>query len=373
MKKLWLLAAILILALFVTACSGNNTEVAPNETPDETSNETNNEVSENNDPDTTTGSGLGTLATVEAISAQWAASGHADTGRPLNYAGGRDGCQPCHSGNGFSQFLTDNPFTPEADAEADVEEGAPVQVPMGCATCHTGAGKDMIELGIAPDGYVPFADGDYDAGTGSALCISCHNGRRDVGALYEAAAAGDIPHDYPHYDAGALFSGEGGMEYPEVSYASSEAHQSNGCTSCHMPETEDGFVSHDFGMEVEYIDATCGSCHKDATDFTVGGDLQARIDALLEELNTATLANVKETTGLDENIVIGSGHGTFPFSFADADGNILKDKEFSLDLVSKEAFVAAYNYVLMSSDKSGGAHNPKYAISLLEESLAALQ
>lgn len=348
----------MILALFVTACSGNNTEVAPNETPDETSNETNNEVSENNDPDTTTGSGLGNLETVEAISAQWAVSGHADATKPLNYAGGRDGCQPCHSGNGFSQFLTDDPFTPQADAEAEIEGGAPIQSTMNCATCHTGLGKELIDTDVAKHELVPFADADFDA-PNSALCLSCHNGRRDVAGLYEEAAAGETPHSYPHHDAGALFTGEGGMEYPDVEYASSTAHKSNGCTSCHMPETEDGYVSHDFGMEIEYVEATCGTCHSGATDFTVGGDLQAEIDALLEELNIAALATVEGA------VEIGTGHGSFPF--LNAEGEVIEEG------ISLEAFVAAYNYVLLATDQSGGAHNPLYAISLLEESLAALQ
>jgi len=358
MKKLWLLTVILILAFFVTACSGDTTEETPKNN--------NNEVSEKNNADATTGSDLGTLGTVEAISLQWEVSGHADTGSPLNYAGGRDGCQPCHSGNGFTQLLTDKPFTPEADAEAaeaagEETEGAHVQAQMGCATCHTGVGKDMIDTGIAPDGYVPFADGNYEAGTGTALCIACHNGRRDTVAMYESWVDGEEKEaSYPHYDAGALFSGEGGMQYPDVTYANSDMHQQGGCTTCHMAETEDGFASHDFGMEIEYIEQTCGSCHKDATDFTVGGTLQAELDALLEELQAAAVATV------DGAARVGTGRTTFPFE--DEAGEAI-----DLENVSTEAFVAAYNYFLISTDKSGGAHNPQYAKSLLEESLKALQ
>lgn len=87
---------------------------------------------------------------------------------------------------------------------------------------------------------------------------------------------------------------------------------------------------------------------------------QAELDALLEELQAAAVATV------DGAARVGTGRKTFPFE--DEAGEAI-----DVENVSTEAFVAAYNYYLISGDKSGGAHNPQYAKSLLEESLKALQ
>lgn len=349
MKKFWSIAVILIVALFLTACSETTTTEAPQE---------NNNASTSLGTNLTTPEDISSIAVIEAISAEWALTGHASTDGPLNSAGTRDGCQPCHSGNGFLQHLSDNPYTPQADEEAGEEVELPMT--MDCATCHTGAGQEMLLTGVT-EGYVPFVDGAYEAGKETALCISCHNGRRDTVDMYEQWASGEgQPTDYPHYDAGALYSGMGGIEYPDVEYANSVGHQLLGCVGCHMPETEEGYVSHNFSMDIADIEASCGSCHSNTSDFSVGGNLQAELDELLEELHDAAVAAV------DGAAAIGMSRLTFPF--VDAAG-----EPVDIEKVSKEAFVAAYNYYLVYSDKSGGAHNPKYAKSLLQESLWKLQ
>ena len=348
MKKLWSISIVLILAFFLAACSGDTSTEPPEEN--------NNLPSETTDPRTE--SDLDSLTMTEKISEEWLLTGHANTGYPLNYAGPRDGCQPCHSGNGFMQHLTDNPYTPQADEEAGEEVKLPTTI--DCATCHIGPGQEMLKTGMT-EGYVPFVDGAYDAGKESALCISCHNGRRDTADMYEQWASGEgKPTAYPHYDAGALYSGIGGMEYPDVEYRNTIGHQIPGCVGCHMPFTDEGYVSHNFSMDIADIEASCGSCHSNLSDFYVGGNLQAQLDELLEELHEAAVAAV------DGAEAIGMSRLTFPF--VDAEGETV-----DLDNVSTEAFVAAYNYYLVKTDKSGGIHNPKYAISLLEESLKKLR
>ncbi len=358
MKKLWSIALVLILAFFLAACSSDDTTTeAPEENNNEASetNETD-ETSETNDAPATTGSGLTNLAITEKISAEWALTGHADTGNALARAGMRDNCAACHSGNGFLQQNTDDPYTPGADEEAGEDVALPRT--MDCATCHTGLGQEILETGVTE---VPFVEGSYDAGKGTALCISCHNGRQDTSDLYQQWYTGEgQPTGYPHYDSGALFSGKGGMEYPDVNYANTAAHQNGGCVSCHMPETEDGYVSHNFSMDPADIDTACGTCHQGATDFAVGGNLQAELDELLEELHELAVAAV------DGAEAVGTSRLLFPF--VDANG-----ERVDLDNVSVEAFVGAYNYYLIYSDRSGGAHNPAYAKSLLQESINALK
>lgn len=358
MKKLWSIALVLILAIFLAACSSDDNTT---EAPEENNNEASETNEESNDSNETSGSDVLNLAVVEAITAEWALTGHASTDSPLNYAGTRDGCQPCHSGNGFAQLLTDNPFTPQADEEA----GEDVELPrtMDCATCHTGVGQEILATGVTPAEYVPFMHEDFDVGQGSALCIACHNGRRDTGDMFEQWASGEgQPTAYPHYDAGALYSGKGGMEYPDANYANTAVHQSEGmgCVGCHMPETEDGYVSHNFSFSIDDVNnsGACASCH--GPDLSIGGDLQAELDELLEELHELAVAAV------DGAVSVGKSRLTFPFE--DANG-----ERVDLDNVSLEAFVGAYNYYLIYADKSGGAHNPAYAKSLLQESINRLK
>ncbi|MDW7674925.1 MAG: ammonia-forming cytochrome c nitrite reductase subunit c552 [Bacillota bacterium] len=303
--------------------------------------------------------GLDQLGIVEAITAEWKNAGHAQPGRPLNYAGTRDSCTHCHAGNGFLQYGTDNPYTPQADVAAgETREEA---MPIGCDTCHSGAGKEMLDTGVTDRSV--FIKGDYEFGSETALCISCHNGRRDTAELYQLWADGKGKTDYPHHGLGALFSGEAGMEYPGVTYARSYAHESVGCTGCHMPKTEDGYVSHDFAMNPEYIDQTCGSCHVGAKDYTVGGNLKAELEGMLAELHDAAVEAVPGATAI--------GMSRLQFPFVDAEG-----KRLDIANVSLEAYVAAYNYYMIKDDLdnfSQGVHNPQYAKSLIRESLKKLQ
>lgn len=288
-----------------------------------------------------------------AISAEWLKTAHASTGETFATESIRNGCQPCHSGTGLERALTDNPYLPEA-------EGADKPRPIDCAACHTGVAQEAIETGVAKAALVPFASEDLKF-PGSALCLYCHNSRRNTADLYEKWASGESrPVDYPHHDAGAIFTGLGGMEYPGVDYPSTTAHQSVGCTGCHMPKTEEGYASHKFNMDPAYIDQTCGKCHQGITEYTLGGKLQAEVDALLAELKELALAKVPGAAD------IGLSRTTFPF--VDENGERL-----NTELVPLEAYVAAYNYYLVSDDQSGYVHNPRYIKALLQESINRLK
>lgn len=311
------------------------------------------DVNYDHDTKTVTIDGMTELEKAAAISAEWAAAAHASTGETFATESIRNGCQPCHSGTGLERALTDNPFLPEA-------EGADMPRPIDCAACHTGVAQKAIESGVAQAALVPFSDVDLEL-PGSALCLYCHNGRRNTPDLYQKWASGEArPVDYPHHDAGAIFTGLGGMEYPDVTYPSTTAHQRGGCVSCHMPKTEDGYASHSFSMDPAYIDQTCGRCHQGITDYTLGGNLKAEVEALLAELEELALAKVPQAAG------IGLSRTTFPF--VDENGERL-----NTELVPLEAYVAAYNYYLVSDDQSGYVHNPRYIKALLQESINRLK
>lgn len=312
--------------------------------------------------------GKNNLAVTTAISAEWATAGHANLGYPLTYAGIRESCQPCHSGNSLQLALTDSPYSPEFQATPDKTyvydtRGTEMPSPIDCATCHSGIGAEMIETGIMPGEFNVYDLGtDWDVGNGNALCYTCHNGRRDANKIYEswATPGATKQRSYPHHAVGALVTGKGGMEYPDATYAHTKAHENMGCIGCHMTETEEGYISHKFsGVDIK----SCQTCHPGATEFTLGGKLQKELEGKLGELEKMLMAQVPDA------VRIGTGNSDFPF--VDQEGKLV-----DINNLSTEVLVGAYNFVTVKQeiDNFGqGVHNPKYAKSLLDESIKRLQ
>lgn len=373
MKKLWLLAAILILAFFVTACSGDTT----NEDP-EGNNNVVNEANDTEEPadteDPVTSSDLGSLEVVSAISAEWLTAGHANVSEPLSYAGIRGTCSVCHSGNALERYGSDDPYTAKGIEGGEVRgtfvvdgHEAELPSPMGCATCHAGPGAEIAQSGVIPaDLASAFGGEEFNVGSSNALCLTCHNARRDVDGLYEAyvngeAGSGDENNtEYPHHGWSSLASGQGGIEYPDVDYAQSEMHLDTGCTGCHMGETEDGYSSHTFAPSVE----TCQSCHPDATDIeSLSAGLAAELEEELAKLEELVLANIPGA------VEIGMAHGTTPAINADGEA-------ISPENIPAEALIGAYNWAVIAQELElggKGVHNPKYAKALISESIAKLE
>lgn len=322
MKKSFLL---LLLAVFLIlfGCSGEEVE---NNIPDEQE------------------QSYSSLETVEVITAEWKSSGHqyavtATAGRGI-------GCAKCHDGVGFSEQLQ----------YEDIEFEPAHQTGIDCQACHTGYGKEIIDSGVVE---LPFMDEPFEGGKG-ASCAACHNGNRDPKELFVQSEAGELErYSYPHYGMNAaLLTGKGGMEYPNSEYIVSIAHSEieDSCVTCHMPETEDGYRKHTFKMDIAYFDQTCGTCHVDVSaTYNIGG-LQDEIKSMLDKLEAAIL----DATGAAR---IDTGGGVF--TYYDANDEVISE-------ISHEAFVATYNWRLVSKDGSYGVHNPLYAKSLLQESYKAL-
>ncbi|MBS4032164.1 MAG: ammonia-forming cytochrome c nitrite reductase subunit c552 [Clostridiales bacterium] len=300
--------------------------------------------------------GISALEMANLITAEWQASGKQFA---MSYAAGRSAntCASCHDGYGFSvkneiNFATEwNPGGANAEMEMNPEH----LTGIGCQACHAGAGLDYMNSGTVE---LPYATID-NAGKGAA-CMFCHSGRRNTAAEYEAYAAGGATRfSYPHYGPAALLTAKGMMEYPDMEYASTGAHANiaDSCVYCHMPETEDGYVSHIFVMDVAFVDQTCGSCHSGIENYNLNG-YQDNVKAMLTQLKEA----VMEATGA---VDITSASGQLVFKAADG-------TSMTTDQISTEAFVAGYNYYGIKSEGSYGVHNPKYTESLIKNSYKAL-
>ncbi len=306
---------------------------------------------------------LTALQVTEKITGEWQQSGKAftyaskDLANPeaTNYSGGatRTPCSDCHDGFVFSTGVFDEARAFEGNATA-----------FDCQACHTGAGAELIKSGIVdasmPQNKGSFITENFEAGSG-ALCITCHNNRRNPTDLVAKYKQGESAITLPHHEGGAasLFTGKGGAELPGVTYASSTAHTNleDSCVTCHMPKTSEGYMSHTFAMEPAYIGEACGSCHVGAKDYNING-FQDEVAAKLEVLKKAIMEDVGIAT-LEYD-----GHN---WKYADAAGTEIDKGAFS-----QEAYAAFYNFIMIQDDGSLGIHNPRYTMSLIDESYKAL-
>ncbi|MBS4025130.1 MAG: ammonia-forming cytochrome c nitrite reductase subunit c552 [Clostridia bacterium] len=298
---------------------------------------------------TVTIAGKSDLEKIDRIFGDYTYSGH----KILTASVDRTGvCLSCHDNSGFALRTGDR-----AQSTTYVFPGAGRKTGLSCESCHAAFGKKLIDTGKVQLPFTP--DGELTNGGTGALCMSCHNGRRDVNDVV-AKQVNDqgfrTASTYPHYGGAQVYTGKGAMEVPGVKFATSFGHQGlkDSCVSCHMPKIKDGFKSHDFKMDVGYINESCGSCHAGISSFDVNG-FQTKIYAMNKKLKQAAINAVPGAV----DIVSGSGR----LQFRDAGG-----REIPIAQVSQKAFLAGYNWYTIYGDKSKGVHNPKYAESVIRES-----
>lgn len=290
------------------------------------------------------------------LPAQWDVSRHAN---PLyaGYAGGRSGCATCHSGAAFV-------------AAQKGETEVPAATPITCATCHDP--HDASNSHQLRTVEVSLANGMEVTGGGSGkLCMNCHKSRRD-GNDYTTNYLGNLSsHFGPHHGPQAdVLLGENLVTFETtIGKTNHFGILENACASCHMKVTEnvdgEGNVilsgGHTFSMKTPEGDdnvASCAPCHSfdsfAAVELDLNGvkdhdgdgtdeGLQDEVHGLLEQI----LALIPQ----DE-----SGHPAITDS--------------TVTLVQAQA---AYNYLAIEEDRSMGMHNPKFAVELLQVTLAQLK
>lgn len=317
----------------------------------------------------------------DPIYAAYETSVHA-LGGAVNYAGPRESCAQCHSNEGFVDFITkgfvnpggyyglselevvlvtnDNgtPGDPSDDFEEPLldERGVvvysnnpePFVSAITCTTCHSdhksfdfeNDGNDLALRALDPVSLM--TDGTIiDYGDGSNTCINCHQPRRtapidDGAGMFTVTSTHWGPHHGPQSTVlegiqGVLIAGT--ETYPS---AGSAAHRTGStCVSCHMGESTDGTDGIHTWVPTENACITCHPNGSPPADFLAS--------------DMATLAGLLETVGIvqDDHPV----KGTYTILEAGA----------------------AWNYLTILEDASGGVHNPKYAKALIKNSVQALQ
>lgn len=318
----------------------------------------------------------------------WAASGHADRSSEAFTHWDEDGavsasCAKCHSKPGFLDYLG-----ADGSAAGTVDADAPLGTVVDCATCHDPAAQALD--------HVTFPSGaEVENLGGEARCMTCHQGRSHGGTVDEKIAELGLTespdtsstelgftniHYYPA--AATLYAAEagGGYEYADKVYDWRFRHVSDidSCTDCHD--------AHSLEVKVD----TCGECHTGvstaedlpgirmmasfASDYDGDGNTTEGIRHEIRGLADLLLGTL-QTYATDQGLnAICYSSSAYPYWFTDTDADgSCDDTEASYSNAyaawTPRLLKGAYNYQVATKDPGNFAHNAKYTIQLLHDSL----
>jgi hypothetical protein len=286
-------------------------------------------------------------------------------------------CSRCHSAAGLPLFLA---------------EGVTISQPQAngflCSTCH----NDLSTFTRHEAASVTFPSGaTIDSGDPNMnLCMTCHQGRSSTVSV-DSALAGK-PDDTAdesirfinihYFAAGATRFGtevKGGYEYSGRTYEGFFPHVEpyDACTECHS--------AHQLRVKVE----ECGMCHAgvaeyddlrsirmSTVDFDGDGDategLFGEIETMAEALYVAMQSYA--AANADAAAIVYDSH-SYPYFFIDTDEDGVSAGPSEANYGNRYAswtpalLRAAYNYQYALKDPGGFAHNGKYVLQLLYDSL----
>jgi hypothetical protein len=271
-------------------------------------------------------------------------------------------CAKCHSATGLPTFLKEG-----------VNTSQPLASGFLCTTCHDAVPeftRYVVEAVEFPSG-AELDTGDPD----SNLCLNCHQGRQSTVSVN--AHIGDAEADtvsdklgfrnVHYFAAGATLFGteaKGAYEYDGKAYLGRFPHVGNfdTCIECHS--------THELDVKMD----ACGTCHSGIeeaheirmsdTDFDGDGDVEEGIAEEIATLQEALYAAM-QTYATD---VAGTGIAynahRYPYWFTE-DGE-------RYATWTPRLLRAAYNYQYAAKDPGAFAHNGKYLVQVLYDSLADL-
>lgn len=288
-------------------------------------------------------------------------------------------CVRCHTSTGLPMFLANNGNTIAQPATNGFQ----------CSTCHDEANwpnRFVVDEVTMPSG----SKVSFGEGADSNLCLECHQGRSSGATL--AKTIGSKPLDtvddslrfanIHYFAAGATLFGDqakGMYQFADKIYAGQNLHPEsmgstmNFCLACHD--------AHALEVQVE----TCATCHQgiedvrdirmptDAVDYDGDGNaaepLSEEISTMADVLYAAMQTYSAETAGTP----IIYSPSLYPYFFADANGNNTIDEgEKAYSTWTPNLLIAAYNYQYFQKDPGAFAHNGKYILQVLYDTIEAI-
>src|SRR3990172_438858 len=301
-------------------------------------------------------------------------------------------CARCHSAMGLATFIKD---------------GVNISVPPAtsgflCANCHDDLAtftRRALDAAKFPSG----ATLTFGEGEDANLCIACHQGRESTVSVNNAVKGiGDDElrlredgqtsvlgfRNIHYFAAGATLFGDaakGAYEYDRQTYLGQFQHQDPAgglqgptqCVECHNVHTLEVKVDlclncHKTVKTVEDLKAVRGpSSDEDYDgDGNVEEGLYGELDTFREKLYAAIQAHARGQ--VEFGIVYNPA--AYPYFFLDADDDGQPDKNdqgasIGYNKWTPRLLKAAYNYQYSQKDPGAFAHNGKYVIQFLYDSL----
>jgi hypothetical protein len=283
-------------------------------------------------------------------------------------------CVKCHTGEGLPTFLAEGATLSMAPSNG-----------LLCETCHDSVSKFtryQVESVTFPSGAKLGFEGKPDAN----LCLNCHQGRestvsvnRVVGDLGLDEVSEKLSFRNVHYfAAGASLFGtdaKGAYEFTGKEYAGQFQHVDGfaTCVDCHDTHA------------LTANTGACKGCHQvddpalirfedPAVDYDGDGDttegIKGEIDTLVEVLyaEMQSYASTKVGTPIVYNV---HAHPYF-FIDANADGTADEGDTESFASWTPRLLFSAYNYQFVLKDPGAFAHNGKYILQVLYDSIQNL-
>lgn len=282
-------------------------------------------------------------------------------------------CAKCHAGSGLPTLLKD-----AANVSAPATNG------LLCSTCHndlTTFTRPAVEKVTFPSGAqlslnVP----------DSNLCINCHQGRESKVSIDKVIAG--LPPDKPseklrflnvhYFAAGATLFGtdaKGAYEFAGQEYLGQNKHVEaySNCTQCHD--------THKLTVKT----AECKACHGsedietfrspgDTIDYDSDSDTTEGVAGEIETLKEALYTAIKDYAAKTAGAAIAYNASVYPYFFADANGNGEADAdEKAYATWTPRLLTAAYNLQYVTKDPGAFAHNGKYIVQILYDTLVDLK
>ena len=343
---------------------------------------------------------------------QWQLSSHANYETAV--AEGTDpSCGKCHSAQGFVAWQNKNFSTANLTVTWTTDEVHP----QTCATCHdphdvgSTSGGPTTNAKVRVAGNTPDLMSGFKAtnvGTG-AICMTCHNGRRGIrnDSNFSLADGTRAPHAGPQAD---VIMGQN-MYFVKTGTRSNHSNIQDTCVTCHMESTNPpaalanknadgtyGGTNHTFFANPDI----CSKCHSSITLESVQHPVESKLDALKVQIESA-IKNVMLTQIRAGNTIdiggtkVNSVSEIVAVEFIESHGRqgvnvdlrsltdvhdlslasvkVLRPGGSSVDLYSvadPSLAKAGWNYFMVHSDKSKGAHNPAFVNAALDVSLFAV-
>lgn len=320
---------------------------------------------------------------------KWKTSAHADVTAEAFVHWNADGavpssCARCHSSEGFIDYIGGDGTVP-----FQVDKPAPIMSVVTCKTCHNEAADQLTQ--------VTFPSGVTVSGLGpEARCMTCHQGRASGQDVQAAIAKANLAtedtvsdklgflniHYYPA--AATLYAGvaKGGFQYEGQAYDVRFRHVEgyDTCIGCHDAHA----------LEIKYNE--CVQCHAEAKDLAgvqairmyssqgrdydgdgnVAEGLASELFGLRDKLLAAIQAYAREKT-----VPTCYQAASYPYWFKDTNNDGLCGADEASPANGFKAWTprllkAAYNYQMASQDPGAFAHNAKYIIELMHDSVQDL-